>query len=595
MAVWVWVTGSAIARGRPAAERVVAGALAALALAWAGMLAGALHLPAFGHAWLTVAVFVAVAAAGLALRRPPLRAPRPALWPAALAAAAVAAVSLPMAHVHASDLWPGHGDMVWHIGWTRQLLAGAAAPGGIYAGAPNDYPWLYHALLAGITAALPGGVDPALVVLQAVGLAAGAAGTWLLARALGARPAAAAWSLLIVTVGGGAGWLWQHHPAAVFRLTGHGLGPYHGDLEVANAMAPGLGNVPPLLPRDVGLLLAPSVLWLAVRALNARRGWWLAGAGGGLVYLMAPLAGGFCTAWIAVLAARERTAGAWRAAVAAVAVTAAWLIPLAVEYARYGGFHSVTRLRAVNPSAGEAAVAMGVALPLGVAGLMLARGRDGARLRALAVVPAAVTLAVVLAGLGGNVLGTPALLRWLRYLPFVVLGLAVPAGLAADALVAALGRRARAAGVLAAVVLAGAVGASTALATVAVWRQPFPTPLRCEPLPVQPGDTVAVVAHEPFADYLAYQLFGETGAHLWYVDRIRVKVRYADWLDRRVPGEAARRAAQRAFARGGPAPPGVRWLVVRRSLTASRRLSPAGACTFRGARLAVLRAGRPAG
>jgi hypothetical protein len=594
VAVWVWVVGAAIAPAGCAAERVLSGVFAALALGWLAMAAGDVGASPLGSPVVVALIGVGIAGAAAAVRRPPLLPNRPALLPLAVGAAAAVFVALPMARLSPSALWPGRGDMLWHSGWTKQLLHGASTPGGIYGASPNDYPWLYHALAALVAAPLPGGVQTAIIVIQALGLVAGGCGMWLLAQRLGLGQRAASWSVLLVLAGGGFGWIWQHHPAAVFKLTGHGLGPYHGDLEVANAMSPGLGNLPPLLPRDLGLMLAPGVVWLALRQAAPRRRWAQAGAATGLVFLVAPLSGAFCGLWIAVLAIVERARAVWVAAVAAAAVTAVWLVPLAVSYHRYGGLRSVTRLAAVNPTVFQAVVALGVTLPLGIAGLVIARGRSQrSTLLVVALVPSAFTLAVALAGAGGNLLGTPALLRWLRYLPFVAIGLAVPAGLAADAVVDAAARRARATAGVVAAALAFAAVASTGLAMVAVARNPYPTPLVCSSMPVSAGDTVAVVAQQPFADYLAYELFGRTGARLWYVKALRVKVRYRDWLRQETPSEQARHAAQLRFAAGGPPPPGVTWLFVPTSQPASRRLTRVATCSYRGVRLAVLRA--PAG
>ncbi len=64
------------------------------------------------------------------------------------------------------------------------------------------------------------------------------------------------------------------------------------------------------------------------------------------------------------------------------------------------------------------------------------------------------------------VIGTPAFLHWLRYLPLLDLMLAVPAGVAAATLVCALRRRPKP---VAAVVLIGST-ASTALASAAIWH-----------------------------------------------------------------------------------------------------------------------------
>src|SRR3954453_15468438 len=77
---WVWVAGSALARDRPASERLAVGALAICALAWTAMVAGALGVGLLGSTLATAGLALAAAAAWLALR-PSLRAPPPALAP----------------------------------------------------------------------------------------------------------------------------------------------------------------------------------------------------------------------------------------------------------------------------------------------------------------------------------------------------------------------------------------------------------------------------------------------------------------------------------------------------------------------------------
>src|SRR5262249_52746632 len=72
-----------------------------------------------------------------------------------------------------------------------------------------------------------------------------------------------------------------------------GVSRYRGDLLLSPAPTPGLGNVPPAMPRELGLALLPVVLWLVLRA--ARLGsvrWALAGgAVAGLATLASPIAG----------------------------------------------------------------------------------------------------------------------------------------------------------------------------------------------------------------------------------------------------------------------------------------------------------------
>ena len=86
------------------------------------------------------------------------------------------------------------------------------------------------------------------------------------------------------------------------------------------------------------------------------------------VFLVGPLAGGFCAAWTVALAIQARDRGVWRVAVAAAAVAAVWLVPLAVAYHHYHGFVSITNVPPVNPTIPEAVIALGLLLPLGARG-----------------------------------------------------------------------------------------------------------------------------------------------------------------------------------------------------------------------------------
>jgi hypothetical protein len=593
LGAWMWTVGGAIACGRPAAERVAWGALAACALAWVAMVAGAAGIGLLGGPAIAAALALAAAAVAAARCRD-LRAPRPA--PAPLAAGAVAAlvVALPGQDRHVSELWTSHGDMIWHLGWIHQLEAGLSAPGGIYAGEPNGYPWLFHALTAWVAQALPGGTGDAVAVVEWLGLAGAGTGTWLLARELGLGERAATWTVGLAIAAGGFGSV--GHPESVFETHMHAIriGPFDG--EPAPVMTPSVSFLPPMIPRDLGLALTPAVLWIALRAARGeRRLWWPAGFATGLVFLIAPLAGLLCALWILAIAVADRVArvAVSRAAVAAAAAAAAWLVPLGLAYRRYDGFVNITRLRFVEPSALQTLAALGVALPLALAGIGILVRRRGGPLRPvlilIAVPLAAVTVGIALADselvnrmVAGGGAPTP-LVRWLRYVPFLALALALPAGIAADACVdLLLRRRRRVAAALAAAAIAAAAIGSTATASISVWRVTFPYQLRCSSLPVGARTQLLVAGGEPAADQLSEAVFARTGASSYFLRRRYVKVRFRSWLDGRRPDQEARRDAVRAVAHGGPAPAGVDLVIVRRR-DARGLGAQLGTCTLRGA------------
>ena len=591
---WIWLAGSAIARGRPAAERVAWGALAACALAWLAMAVGALGIGLLGNPWVPSGIALAAVVAAIVWRRPALRAPRPRLAPLVIGVGAAFLVALPGQRRPVSELWTSHGDMIWHLGWIHQLAAGFSTPGGIYADAPNGYPWLFHALSAWIAQSLPGGAGDAVAVVEWLGLACAGVGTWLLAREVGAGERAAAWSVGIAIAAGGFGSV--AHPQSVFETHMHALhfGPFDG--EPVPAMTPSLTYLPPMIPRDLGLALTPMILWIVFRAARGDRAlWWPAGFATGLAFLIAPLAGLMCAVWIVAIAAAHgvAAAGVLRAAAAAATAAAVWLVPLGLAYRQYHGFVSITVLRFVEPSAAQAVVALGATLPLALAGLALVVRRKRSLVRPLLLL-IAVPLTAVGAGVAvadshvvhtlvtGQGAPTP-LVRWLRYMPFLAFALCVPAGIAADALMSfLLARRRRPAAVLVAVaVIVVAVGA-TATASVSVWRVTYPYLLRCSSLPIDAHTRVAVIGREPVADEMSEALFARTGAGFYFLKRRYVKVRFRTWLDTRRPGQRARRDAIRAAAHGGPVPPGVDVLVVQRGW-AHVAGDPVATCTLRGA------------
>ncbi|HEY7258686.1 MAG TPA: hypothetical protein VH459_06425 [Gaiellales bacterium] len=593
--VAAWVAGSCVLPDRPALERFGAGLLALYAVAGIAMLQGPLHLSFLAHTWLVRAVSVAGLAALIAWRRPTLRPAGVRALPLAGAAVLVALMAIPAWRAPVGSHAVSHQDMQWHEGWIRQLLGGAHAPGGIYAGEPNSYPWLYHALSAWIAQALPGGVDEALVAVDILGLVTLAAGMWLLARELGGGTTAAGVATLLALAGGGFGWFWQHSPAAVLNTSAGDLGTYHGDLVLSNALVPGMGNLPPLVPRDLGVCMAPLVLWAFVRALDSRSrtGFLAAGAAGGLAFLCAPLAGVFLALWAAGLALRAREPAALWAGLAGVVSAGIWLAPLAVTYHRYGGFVDITSAAATNPTVWQAVVALGVALPLGVAGLILAvrapSGMDPWRLVILAAIPAAACALGVVMGEGGTVLGTAALLRWLRYVPFLALGLAVPAGLAAERGLHALTRIGRPAAALALAAGVLAAVASTALAAVELGRSHAPASLRCSSLPFGYGDVFAVVTRPQLdADRASVDAFSQTGAAAAYMTLFRAKVRPRTFPDR--PPTQAERRRWRDELRAGRSPiPGGVWVVADAGSPAAVGGTRVAACTLAGRPAALVR------
>jgi hypothetical protein len=591
----VWVLGSSLAPNAGNGGRIVVGGFAVTGLAWMAMAQDLLGLSILAHAIACIVIAAVLIAALCAWRRPSLRPRGIDWWALGIAAAVVAVLVTPALHVQPTQLAPSHDDMQFHRGWIQQLLGGASAPGGVYAGLPNAYPWLYHALVAGFIQTLPGGLEAALVVVQVFALVIGASGTWLLARRLGASLPAARWSLLLFTAAGGVGWIWQHSPAGQIELH-HNLGVYRGDLILSNTFLPGLAGIPPIVPRELAIELTPAALWLALRALDRRDAWTMAGAGAtaGIVFLTNPVAGVFLAAWTLVLAAVERCRNVWAAVAAAAGVAAVWVLPLAVNYERYHGFVVTVKRPPVNPSLSQTLVGMGMTAFLGIVGIaMLAARRTTLDRRRVALIVAVPAVAILLAALlapNSGVLNTPALVRWLRYLPFLAIALAVPAGCAAEAAVGLARDLARPAALAVAAVIGFAVTASTGLAAVYVARTPNPG-LECSPpLTITSHQSYAAVAGVVPGDLVSLAVFGDSGASALWISRTRAGVRFPAWLST-LPPDAARRAEISDYIGGlGPPPRGVDWLVIRRRIhVPTPGFTRTGSCTLAGRSYGVYR------
>jgi hypothetical protein len=590
---WAWLAGSALARDRPASERFAIGALAVCALAWTAIVAGAVGVGLLDSTLVTAGLALAVAAVCLALRAP-LRAPRPAVAPLATGCVAGLLVSAPQLALSLGALQPSRGDLLWHLGWIHQLEGGAASPGGVYAGEPNGYPWLFHALAAWIAGALPGGASSAVWALQGFGLVCAGTGMWLLAIEICDRRQAATWSVGLFLAAASLGWAADAHGYR-FGMSAIDAGPFHGS--PVPALTPATTFLPPMIPRDLGLALVPIVLWLTLRAISGRAElWWGVGAAGGLVFLVAPPAGLLCAAWSAVLAAMERRTDAWRAALAGVAVAAPWLIPLGLAYLRYHGFVQTTELDAATPSAGQSLAAVGLTLPLAVAGMaVLARERRGALSRSLALVAVpGLAIAVALVASHVDTAGVPAaLVGWPRYMPFLVLALCIPAGVGADAVVTTAGRQRPAAAPAVAALLACLALGSTALASASIWRDPVSPLLDCGSLPIDTGTRVAVVAPEPAADMLSMRLFARSGARFYYLRTASANVRFRSWLHDQIPDLAARRRAVAAALRGGTPPASVDVVLAQPGVIAAGTGTLVASCSFGDRRWDLTRTGPP--
>jgi len=538
-----WVIGCCITPRRPPMERLTAGLLAGLglcALPLAQPLVGASLL---GHAWLLrLVLVVGLVAAAFWLRPavwPPPR-PHPSWW--GIAAAGVL-VSLPQ--LLSPNGMPVSGDIAWHEGWIRQLSGGLLDPAGLYPGVPAAYPWLYHSATAALIQTFGLGLPAGLVAVQALTLLLLALGMWLFSREVGLQPAACAWSAALAVAGSG--------PALLL------VSP--GSLLATPSPVAALGNLPPPLPRDLGLALFAQVIWLGTRAARSP-GWAAAtatGAVAGLIALSSPvtLAAGLGSAAALALARRRPLLALGEAAIAA-ACSAVWWGPLVWHAHDLGGLANTTANGLGDPPLATSVLGVGVLVLLGGAGLLLSRRRADVDSLALGV-PVAVSAGawLVAVQLSGPVAGTTAFSRGVRGLAPLSLALTAPAGLALTAAMRTRGRRTLAVAVAASAVLFSSVAvAAVALHHRFAAHESFAA-LSCPALRVGAGDTIA--AAPAGAGPMQMSLFARTGAYLLYAERPRLRFRHA--FDS-IPTQQQRRAWLHAIATGGAIPAGVDVLVI---------------------------------
>ena len=546
----MWVAGTVIARRSSPGQRLAAGLLAALGLAWLAMLQPLAGISAIGHPLVAGPLLVvALGVAGWWRRRDLVPHGVDAL-PLAVGVVAGLVAALPEVIQPVANFG---GDMLWHEGWIRQLADGQAEPTGVYPGVPNGYPWLYHAFGSWVFELLPGGMGATLLVVELTMVLALGLGIWLLARELGIGRGGSTWSMLLALAGGGFGWLQTLTPEPVIGVHPETIDRYHGDFLLAPASIPSLSAVPPALPRDWGLALIPMALWLVVRGTPIGR---------------RPPAGGRRRdrrAGRAVLASRgdrrRRCRGGARPRPAQrphrdrPTRRGAGGQPRLAGPARLA-LPPVGRLRPHQPGRARR--------PLAPAGGRRVRpdatarsGRPVARppsadplaraaLWCTVGVPAAVWVLSALVP-EDNGLGVPAFSSGLRYLPMLALALTLPAGLAAAAVTASLRGRGRLALAAGLVVVATA---STAAVAIAQSRhdesRPDTARLDCSPhVTIDPADTVANVGVPHPAELT---VFGATGARTVYSEAPRI--RFRDTFTRLASQEERQARAGRDRPRG---------------------------------------------
>jgi hypothetical protein len=441
--------------------------------------------------WIPRVVAGALAAGAIALRvgrRRTAAEPVGAAAPIALGLVVVMAIVLwgfpttkllPLDHAWDSD---------FHAGLANELLNGETLPHGTVTGAiPNDYPWMYHALLATTAAFMPGGraqdaFDPAFF-LQVIGgvLALFALGWELTRRWYGAFAAA-----LFGGLSGGFGYFVHDGLAIVLDPRAHnGAAAVRrwGDMLFVRSYNMSFNNLAPTFPRDIGFALLPAFLLLLIVGFRRRSIAALAASGAVLGFIglstgESMFAGLGTVALIVVLppvvkARRESRRGRraeesagegserdapGRARLAAalllpsLGLWSLWLGPLAYNYEKLGGFTGSANRPVILPAAAFVG-AWGVAGLFAIVGLVVwlpaARRDIGARvvLSMMAVVAGLLVFAHVVPLLFSK--GFSTLSREHRYWPLMYLPVALLAAVGASRVIGWLGERSRPAALVA--------------------------------------------------------------------------------------------------------------------------------------------------
>lgn len=271
---------------------------------------------------------------------------RDALLVAGLVALAVALWGSPIVRM----IPLGHsGDQTVHMGWAAELMNGETTPSGPLSGAiPNYYPWLFHALVAFIASLTAGGrafhAQGPLLVVQVTGAVLA---LYALGRELGGRVTTGAFAAVFGALSGGIGFLLLSRPDFVFDPRENGGEEalrYAGDLLSRRSYNVSFHNLAPTFPRDVAFALTVAFLVMLVRGFRRKSSADFLGAGA--VLGMIGLTGGetfivgvgitIAASVVSIDVGRIRTALA--TLIPALAVWGLWLVPVAVNYVRLGGF-----------------------------------------------------------------------------------------------------------------------------------------------------------------------------------------------------------------------------------------------------------------
>ena len=434
-------------------------------------------------------------------------------------------------------------DINLHAGWASQLMAGETTPSGTITGEiPNYYPWLFHALLAMITYFSPGGrALHAFGPLQLIQVAGVILTMFALGRAVSSRWSGGWGAALLGSLTGGFGYLLlRGFDVILFPRADGGAEAtrFLGDMIATRSYNMSFHNIVPPFPRDVAYLLVASFLLLLTIGLKQRSLPLLAASGvalgmvgltGGETFIV-----GLGVALVVVLAATDtgRVKTGVVVIVPALTVAALWIVPLAINYVKYGGFWNTAGVP-VRLSPLYILFAWGITTPLALWGAVTwvprIRREPGVKVLAAFVLVtgglvAASSIIPALLGEGFQTLG-----RSHRYWPLVYMGVAMFGALGVTELFARMGAR-RGLLIATAVLLVTLSVPSLVSATVAYPRERGTLPISENALLEKDDTILKLMAPKPgercvaaVPPSLSHQVFGYTGYRL-------VVFRWTQWL-----------------------------------------------------------------
>ena len=493
------------------------------------------------------------------------KATRETLWAIGLAAVAVAVWSLPVF----TDLPVNFsGDVKRHSAWAAQLSAGHTTPTAVITGEiPNYYPWLFHALTSFLAVFTPGErVLHAFGPLQVLATAGSSLAFFGAGSVLFGTIRAAASTAVLGGFSGGFGFLLTQRPALELDPRAGGGLEFLGDFMFVRSYNLAFHNLAPPFPRDLGFLLLVGMLVLVALGVAEKR--WPPFVGAGCVVGLIGLVTGESlivgAAAAAVLVAIGPGIARITAAVAIfvpmIAVYALWAVPIAISYARLGGFAD-TSGDPVTLSPAMVLFSWGIATPLAALGIGAWRRWPVAAQRVVAALAVAALMALIgsaLAPVLGE--GFTTLERDHRYWPLLYMAIALCGGYGADFLFRRLSGLRPALGIVVAVMLGASAIASPLLASAAVPRAHPENEVLTAALTGDESNVLEVVAREsdgrcvaaipgPFSRAVP----SYSGARLVYFPsdtRNQAGIRWPE-IPEAIP-DAVREADNALLIRGGP-------------------------------------------